>query len=206
MAAPAADDFFALLGEPRRPLLDPERVKDTFHRLSREQHPDTAASVTTPAAADPHTDNFARLNRAQAALRDPRLRLRHLLDLEYPGTVAGGPTNVPATLADLFAPVSTLAREADELLARKAAASSALARALLARQGLALHERAAEILSRLDALQADADEDLARLDTAWHEAPRPTDSAARLLDLYGRFAYLGRWTEQMRERVFQLGS
>ena len=33
-------DYFALLEEERRPWIDPEKIKETFHRLSREQHPD----------------------------------------------------------------------------------------------------------------------------------------------------------------------
>ena len=76
-----ADDFFAWLGMPRRPWLDPEAVKERFHTLSREHHPDQQA-----AGSNAETDAaFARLNAAQAALRDPKARLRCLLELEHPG-------------------------------------------------------------------------------------------------------------------------
>ena len=67
-------DYFALLGEPRRPFLDPERVKETFHRLSLCQHPDQQQD------GDPSGgDDFARLNQAQQVLREPKARLKHLL-------------------------------------------------------------------------------------------------------------------------------
>ena len=192
-------DFFALLGEARRPDLDPERVKDTFHRLSREQHPDATAGSDGGDAGE----DFARLNQAQATLRDPRARLRHLLELEYPEVRAAGPSVVPPALADLFAPVLTLLRDIDALLAKKAAAPSALAKALLARQEFSLREMAESLLEKLDALHAAAREELRAFDAAWE--PRPPDAAARLVEFHGRFAYLARWTEQLRERLFLLG-
>ena len=195
----AAPDGFALLGEPRRPLLDPERIRDTFHRLSRTEHPDqqAAAAGSGPAAA------FARLNQAQGTLRDPKARLRHLLELEYPQVRLTGPASVPPSLADLFAPIHGLLREVDEVLARKAAAPSALAKALLARSEFALRERAEERLAEVDALQAAALAELRAFDARWE--PRPPDAAAVLHDFYQRFAYLSRWGDQLRERLFQLG-
>ena len=189
-------DPFALLGEARRPGLDPGRVKDTFHRLSREQHPDAAGGGDSG-------EDFARLNQAQAALRDPKARLRCLLELEYPDVRVAGPSVVPPALADLFAPVLTLLRDIDALLAKKAAAPSALAKALLARQEWALREAAGALLEKLDTLHAATLEELRAFDAMWE--PRPPAAAARLVDFHGRFAYLSRWTEQLRERLFQLG-
>ncbi len=193
-------DHFALLGEARRPGLDPERVKDTFHRLSRAQHPDALADGGGESSS---SEDFARLNQAQATLRDPKTRLRYLLELEYPDLRVAGPSVVPPALADLFAPVLTLVRDTDALLVKKAAAPSALSRALLARQEFALRERAETLLARLDALHDSALTELRAFDAAWE--PRPPDAAARLVDFHGRFAYLSRWTEQLRERLFQLG-
>ena len=193
-------DYFTLLGEVRRPEVDPERVKDTFHRLSREWHPDAVAGG---GGAGEENDDFARLNQAQATLRDPKARLRHLLELEYPEVRVAGPAVVPPALADLFAPVLTLLRDIDALLAKKAVAPSALAKALLARQEFSLREAAESLLEKLDALLAAAQEELRAFDAAWE--PRPPDAAARLVDFHGRFAYLSRWTEQLRERLYQLG-
>ena len=194
------EDFFALLGEERRPWLDPERVKETFHALSREQHPDQQAGGSTG-----ETDAvFARLNAAQLALRDPKARLRCLLEGEFPEVKVSGPTTVPGTLADLFAPTLELIQKIDALRAKKAGAPSALARALLAREEFGLQEAAQERFGQLEALHAAALEELRAFDARWE--PRPPDAAGQLLGFYQRFAYLSRWTEQLRERLFQLGT
>ncbi len=194
-----ADDFFALLGEPRRPWLDPDRIKDKFHALSRAQHPDqqaTGSNAETDAA-------FARLNAAQAGLRDPKARLRHLLELEYPEIRLSGPASVPASLAELFAPIHALVQAVDALLAKKAAAPSALAKALLARDEFSLREQAETRLGALETLHHAAVAELQAFDRVWDA--RPPDNASRLHELYQRFAYLSRWTEQLRERLYQLG-
>ena len=193
-----ADDLFALLGEARRPFLDPERIKDRFHELSRSQHPDQHGGE------DASGVEFARLNGAQATLRDPKARLRHLLELEYPQARLTGPTTVPGALADLFAPVHGLLQEIDALLAKKAAATSALARAVLARPEMALREEAERRLATLDGLHMTALADLKAFDRRWE--PRPPDAEDRLRDFYQRFSYLSRWIEQLRERLFQLGA
>ena len=190
------EDLFALLGEPRRPWLDPEQVKDTFHRLSRTEHPDQQTAENA---------NFTRLNQAQATLRDPKLRLRHLLELEFPEVKLSGPSGVPADLADLFVSVHGLLRETDALLTKKSAATSALAKALLAREEFAAREKVEAILAPLDALHAAATADLQAFDARWMDA-RPPEASTALHDFYQRFAYLSRWLEQLRERLFQLGA
>lgn len=195
-----AEDFFALLGEERRPWIDRDRVKEAFHRLSREQHPDQQAGGSTG-----ETDAvFARLNAAQAALSDPKMRLRCLLEIEFPGVKVSGPASVPETLADLFVPIHELLKNVDALLARKAAAPSALARALMAREELNLQESAQDWLGQLETLHAQALEELQAFDARWE--PRPPDAAEQLLKFYHWFAYLSRWTDQLRERLFQLAA
>ena len=195
-----AEDIFALLGEERRPWIDPERVKEKFHALSRELHPDqqTAGSTAETDAV------FAQLNAAQMALRDPKARLRGLLEIEYPAVKISGPAAVPETLADLFAPIHELVTKIDALLAKKAAAPSALGRALLAREELGLQEAAQERLAELERLNVEALEELQAFDARWE--PRPPDAAGQVHGFYQRFAYLSRWTDQLRERLFQLGA
>lgn len=195
-----AEDFFALLGVPRRPWLDPEQVKDKFHALSREQHPDQQAT-----GSNAETDAvFARLNAAQTALRDPKARLRCLIEIEYPEIKLSGPAAVPGTLADLFAPIHELLGRIDALLAKKAASPSALARALLAREELSLQEAAQERLGALETLHAQALEELESFDAEWEG--RLPNAAGQLHGFYQRFAYLSRWTDQLRERIFALST
>ena len=116
-------DYFALLGEARRPWLDPEKLKEKYFALSRA------------AAAD------AELNEAFRVLSDPKLRLHHLLTLEGAELTAGRP--VPPSVAELFWNTGTLLREVERWLLKNAGATGALARSLLkagageAGQGLA---------------------------------------------------------------------
>ena len=189
-----ADDFFALLGLSRRPWLEPEQVKEAFHHLSRTLHPDQQAEVT---------GEFARLNQAQATLRDPKARLRHLLELEHPQIRLAGPASVPPELANFFAPVHGLLHEVDTLLTRKTTAPSALAKALLARDEFTLRERVEASLAELETLEAATLADLQVFDAQWPSGSR--DRADRLHMFYQRFAYLSRWIAQLRERLFQLG-
>jgi curved DNA-binding protein CbpA len=193
-------DYFALLGEKRRPYLDPERVTEVFHELSRSQHPD---QQNLRAGDGEGEADFARLNQAQQTLRDPKLRLGYLLSLEFPDVRLSGPAEVPAELAGLFAPVHSLLGKADALLARKAAAPSALARALLAREELALRAEVETQFQELDQLHAAALAELKEYDANW-KSGEPS-GRRQLVGFYQRFSYLSRWLEQFRERLFQLG-
>ncbi len=196
-------DYFALLEEERRPWIDPGRVKETFHRLSRNQHPDQRTSGGSVEQVSSDNADFAALNVAQQTLRDPRSRLRHLLSLEYPQVSVSGPSAVPSGLADLMFPVQSLLGQADAFLARKAAASSALSLAMLAGEGFLLQERAEKKLAALEAKLSELTDELQQFDSQrWYT--RPADTASVLLGFYHGFAYLGRWTEQFRERLFQL--
>ena len=104
-------DHFALLGEARRPWLDPEKLKEKYHALSRSAPPS------------------AELNEAFRVLSDPKLRLHHLLKLEGADLTAG-PAGA-AAVAELFWNTGTLLREIERWLLRQSAATSTLARALL---------------------------------------------------------------------------
>ena len=194
-------DPFALLGLPRRPWLEPETVKEAFHRLGRELHPDAAGD-----AGD--AGRFAALNEAQATLADPRRRLSSLLAWEFgDGGASSAPAPVPVALGNLVFPTQGFLQTVDGFLARKAAASGALARALLAREEWTLREETETRLVELETLLGAALDDLRRFDAErWDDdAMRAPDAAATLRGLRDRLSYLGRWTEQFRERLFQLG-
>ncbi len=191
------EDFFALLGEPRRPWLDPER--------SRKRSTASAARNTPTSRAGRSRRRFRAAQPGAGNLARPKARLRHLLELEYPEIKLSGPSNVPPGLADWFVSVHGLLGETDGVLTKKAAASTALAKALLARVELATREKVESVLAQLDALHATATEELIAFDILWIGV-RPPDAAATLQGFYQRFAYLSRWIEQLRERLFQLGT
>src|SRR5450631_1104994 len=95
-------DCFARLDLERRPFLEPEVVKEAFQDRAATAHPDGCG--TTREIAE-----FAAVELAFRTLRDPKLRLQHLLDLEFPGARSSAAATVPADVAGMFTPASALA-------------------------------------------------------------------------------------------------
>ena len=175
-------DHFALLGEARRPFLDPEKLKEKYHARSREAQPD------------------AELNEAFRVLSDPKLRLHHLLLLEGADLPAG--RAVPPAVAELFWETGNVLRETDGWLQRNAAASSNLARAMLHPARTKLERKLADLEEQLHAKHTTALAELQRLDAAW-QATAPND-LPQLVQLYDTLAYLTRLLERTAEKRLQL--
>jgi len=197
-----AQDYFALLDEPRRPWLDPDLLKQKFLTLSSSTHPDKihSASESEKNAA---SKKFAELNAAYNCLSAPKGRLLHLLELER-GAKPKDVQQIPAGLADLFAEVATVCRETDGFLAEKAKAVSPLLQ-------VQFFERAQERIEKLNALQKKLNNlseqlfaELKLLDTKWSN-PGPRDDLLNDLEkLYRLFSYFNRWGGQIQEQIVQL--
>jgi curved DNA-binding protein CbpA len=196
-------DYFKLLSQPRRPWLDADALKQAFLVLSAQAHPDRVHNAPEPerqAAGRRYTE----LNAAYQCLREPKERLRHLLELER-GARPADIQQVPAELTEPFFEIGRLCREADALIAEKAKTTSPVLRA-------GLFERGAEILERLTALQqgigAQREELMAELKTinaAWDNGePGATKPLGRLEEIRQRLGYFSRWSEQIQERMLQL--
>ena len=177
-------DHFAALGLERAAALDEAQVRERFHELSREAHPDTHGG---------DGEAFAAINEAQRVLSSPSARLRHLLELQF-GTRPAAAV-ISDSLMDLFAGVGGAISAADAVIAKVAAATTAVAKALLAPQELAAQQslmeaggqlvtRRREIEDRLEALSVD---DRDALLEAWHE-----------------LAFLEKWQRQVQGRMGQL--
>src|ERR1039457_4776412 len=138
-------DFFALLAEPRRPLLDADLLKQKFLALASDAHPDRIHSASEADKTDA-TKRFTELNAAYNCLAEPKSRLLHLLQLEL-GAKPKDVQQIPPALADLFAEVATTCQSADTFLAEKSNATSPLVQ-------VQLFERAQEWIERLKLLQA----------------------------------------------------
>jgi hypothetical protein len=199
-----APDYFALLDEPRRPWLDANLLKQKFLALSSSAHPDKIHSATE-SDKSVASKRFAELNAAYNCLAAPKSRLLHLLELER-GAKPKDVQQIPDGLADVFAEVATICRQADGFLAEKAKVVSPLLQ-------VQFFERAQEWIEKLNAVQTKLRElserlfaELKLLDAKWM-AP---DSRARggLLDelekLYRLFSYFNRWGGQIQERIVQL--
>ena len=185
-------DYFALLDQPRRAWLDPDELKQAFHRKSRELHPDFSSS----SAAE---GDFAQLNEAHQVLRQPKRRIQHLLTLEERAPARDA--SVPPDIADLFPIVASLTQDADALAQKMTGATNPLSRSLLKPQLLAVQNRLAETLQRIRHLHEMADAELRRLSDV---EPAGETQWSQLHQLYLRFSYLGRWIGELEEKQVRL--
>ena len=197
-------DYFALLNETRRPWLDGDLLKQKFHTLSGGLHPDKIHSASEAEKASA-AKKFAELNAAYHCLTDPKLRLLHLLELEL-GAKPKDIQQIPAALADLFAEVAGVCRDADGFLAEKAKVTSPLLQVQLFERGQDWVEKLNILQRKLNELREQVSGRLKSLDEHWMAA----DAVARreilpkLEELYRLFGYFNRWNNQIQERVVQL--
>jgi len=195
-------DFFALLHEPRRPRLDPNRLRQTFLSLAAEAHPDRThnAPADEQAAAN---RRYAELNAAYQCLAEPKSRLLHLLELER-GVKPADIQSIPPALADLFAGIVGVCRQADAFLLERDKVTSPLLK-------IQWFERAQEGIERLNAwqqklggLRDELHARLEQLDGQWLDPDRPPALLSRLEELYRLFGYFNRWQNQLQERITRL--
>lgn len=184
-------DCFKLLGLRPQAALDLAALDEAYLAATRLAHPDQAGGSDHASAG---------LNAALETLRNPVTRLKHLLDLH--SGLGWRAIPLDAGLMSLFEKLGPLLQQTNAFLARKQAASSALARALLASEELRLRESLEELGTAIEdewqALEScflDCDERIAAGDSAaW----------ADLQSLQARLAYLGKWKDQIRARLLEL--
>lgn len=175
-------DYFALLGEARRPWLEPENLKEKYFALSRA------------AAAD------AELNEAFRVLSDPKLRLQHFLTLAGVELTVGRP--VPPSVAELFWNTGTLLREVERWLLKCAEASSALSRALLSAERTKLEGKLEKLEEQLNALYETELAQLRRIEVAANsDSP---NELSKLVERYDSISYLTRLQKQTKEKRFRM--
>jgi len=202
-------DYFALLNEPRRPWIDSDSLKARFITLSAAVHPDKVHGASEPERRLAH-EHYTELNAAYHCLREPKDRLRHLLQLES-GRKPTEVHDIPAAAADVFLEVARLCRDVESFLAERAKVTSPLLR-------VQMFERSQEWTDRLNTLQQQLRtrcdalmDELKRMNAHWERAPdvRATDRAEalpldRLEDMYRALSFMTRWAGQIQERVVQL--
>jgi curved DNA-binding protein CbpA len=182
-------DYFAVLQQPRQPWLDPVELKQRYQELTLSEHPDQKKTNDS-------SSEFAAINEAYRVLKDPKLRLQHLLRLE--GHDPSSSQSIPAELLDLFSRIGTFIHATDELLQRFQAAPNALVRSLMQPEIVESRQEVEDIFKKTRELSGQAEAETRRLNDHWGSEPET------LAQLYRRFAYLTRWTEQLEERSFRL--
>ena len=194
-------DFFAVLGQARRPWLVPMALQQAFHDLTLRAHPDAIAGKAQTAEAEAE---FARINEAYRVLQDPKRRLQHLLDLEaHPPIAADG--QVPEKIAEIFPLVAAATQEAERAQQKAAGTTNPLSRSLLRGQFLQAGQRIDEALTVLMQFRTEAESDLERLNAIFATMPA-ADRVSALHRLYLRFSYVTRWIEQLEEQRLQLSA
>lgn len=202
-------DYFSLLDESRRPCIDAAEVKAKFLARSAEVHPDRfheAAEADKLVA----TDRFAALNAAHNCLREPRERLRHLLELES-GCAPENTQQVPPDAMDLFMEVGQLCRDTDQFLEARARVSSPLLKVQWFERGMQWTDRLNALQHKLGSRRDALAVELQTMNAAWATAPSAGSPARRdalpldrLEEIYRAFSYVLRWTAQVQERLVQL--
>ena len=186
-------DAFALLEEPRQPWLEEAALKENFLNRSAATHPDKFSDPAQKAGA---SDRFAALNTAHDTLRDPKLRLRHLIELET-GAPPADVHDIPPDTAELFLAVGQLLRPVDAFLTEREAQTSPLLRAQSYPAALDWQEQVNTLLATLNEQLADAKATLQKMNDNW--------TAAELESVYHQFSYLQKWRAQLNDRALRLG-
>jgi len=186
-------DYFALLGQPRQPHLDSAVLELEFRKRALSLHPDAQGR----AAAE--SDAFSALNQAFTTLRNPRLRLHHLLVLEG---AEYKQNSLPKECTDLFSRAAEIASRARRQLQREGTAKNAITRSMSQIERTRTGQELNALLRELEANEADAENELRSLDEQWHhDRAAAIESAQRLQH---RFTFVQKWIASLRELAFEL--
>jgi curved DNA-binding protein CbpA len=195
------------LNEPRRPWLEEEALKTKFLSISTSAHPDKAltAGVDERKSAE---QRYAELNAAYQCLRDPRERVKHLLELEL-GTKPQQVQRIPGELMDCSLAVAQLCRQVDTFLAEKATKTSPMLQIPLFERGQEWREKVERLQNRILPQREQLLIELKGLDSLWissvaHEGDERNRLLRRLEELGALFSYFDKWRAQLQERLVQL--
>jgi len=183
------EDAFSLFGLERRPLIDEAALKEKYLRLAATRHPDLSGG---------NDEKFHLLQDAYKTLREPALRLRHLMELEFPG---GGSQSDSAPHAELFMSAGSAVQAAKAVFSCLENSTSALARALLSSEIAEALRRVREAFQSIQRARDELTMRLKNLDIRWPEV-----SADELAALASSFRFLARWTAQLSEWEFRLAN
>lgn len=186
-------------------------MKARFLELSARLHPDRHHGADAAVRGE-SGERYAAVNTAYQALREPRTRLLHLLELEV-GSKPRDIQRIPAGTMDLFVEVGQLCRDVDGFLAERVRATSPMLKVKLFRQGLEWVEKLKATQAKVAAKEGALSEALREMNRDWETAPAPgsPDRVAalplgRLEEVYRVMSYAGRWTGQIQERLVQLAA
>lgn len=201
-------DCFALLGEPRRPWSDPEALKSKFLSLSSGIHPDRSHGAGT-AEQNAAQERFTLLHAAYQCLREPRDRLKHLVELET-GRRPEDLQNIEPELMGLFMDTTRLCREADEFIARSTKTDSPLLKVRRFEEAQELSDRLRSAQNAISNRNQGLLEELIALDKSWDSSSGGAGEREGMLGQIQRlshlFGFFARWSAQVQERIVRLAT
>ncbi|MDH4477037.1 MAG: J domain-containing protein [Verrucomicrobiaceae bacterium] len=188
-------DAFERLGLERGAVLDEEVLKAAWIEQGRAVHPDQAGGDAMLSAE---------VNAAYEVLREPETRLKHLLEVEFPEASAMWAT-VPMeeALMQVFMKLGPVLQRVEAFAKKKAAATSALAEALLMGEQMRVQEELEERMEALGALRDGLEAGLVEVDVLRGEGDAGKAMEAMRV-LRAKFAYVGKWQRQGREALMKL--
>ena len=179
-------DYFVTLGQARRADLDDDAIRKDFQRLSRKCHPDAGGQLK----------EFEELNQAHAILSDVVSRLRHLYELEF-GKFPAATGAFSAQAMELFAVVGEVVSGANDYIHRKSRATTAISRALIAREEEGIQRSVLECCGEVRVRRGEL---LSRLTDIDSKMADDRDSARVLVEeSCHELAFLAKWERQLNE-------
>ena len=180
-------NLFDVLDLPQSLLVEPSSVDSAWDRATRSQHPDVSESERDDAAVSD-------ANQARSVLSDPTSRLEHWLTLR--GVEARRDQLISPELMDLFTKLNPVLTDADSVISRLQKASTALAKAMLAKEAANVQLRIQEILGKIMAMKLAVTE-------RFEEFEKAGDYSSASEGL-GQLKFLKKWEQQGQAKLIAL--
>ena len=201
-------DHFAKLGIQRRPWLDIDHLKQRFHQLSIEIHPDHSLDDADDIKNDTQQE-FIVINSAFQCLSDTKSRVRHLLEIER-GLSSENVQSIPSEMTDWFTEISLLCRKVDLFLKKKEAQNSPMLQVVLMEEGVLLNDEVSEMHQKLQIELKKLNDALKLLNSKWDQVGEASESRedklplSELDSISQRLSFWVKWSSQLGERSGRL--
>ena len=196
-------DYFALLNEQRRPLIDLDLLKQKFLAFSAEVHPDRVHGAEESERRIAQ-QRYAELNAAYHCLRELKERLAHLIELET-GAKPKQVQNVPAGLMNAFMEITDACRGADGFLGERNSMTSPLLKLQLFERGQEWNEKLIGLQQKVNGWREEVMTRVKSIDEEWGASSEKRRELIGELETQCQLlGYFGRWSSQIQERIVQL--
>ncbi|MEM7144571.1 MAG: DnaJ domain-containing protein [Verrucomicrobiota bacterium] len=183
-------DYFEILGVERKAGLKEEEVRGAFQEVGKGAHPDSGDGG----------EAFENVGEAYGVLRDEGRRLRHLMELEFPGEEFGGSGGmVSGELLEVFGRAGSVLQAAGEVLKKKKEATTALGKAVLEKEVIAAQQAVQEVGFEIEGMLQVERGRLAEVDRLLREDREAALELGR--EMVERFGFLTKWQAKVREQV-----